>query len=201
MLANRSGEHQLIYLDIEFIADLYDAMGDSGVPTTISKTQGGNTGINVGFVNAGMQATETRQYRLTTKAMYRDLESQLEQFPTLKERPSNSSQLFWLNGVLKTRTVQSTRRLRGEITGQEEGRFFAIESSSANFALLASPSYFAYNYASILGHTSMIRSEFTLEVRCLIKPVSENKRELRAVKTDFIGSPLVMLEKPSAFSS
>jgi len=74
-----------------------------------------------------------------------------------------------------------------------------VEGAATSFVLLASPSYFAYNYASILDQFHMIRSEFVLEVRCLIKPISEHKRDLRALSVDFIGSPLIILEKPTAF--
>ena len=200
MLERRSSEYQLIYLDIEFIADLYDTTGDLGVPTTISKTQGGGGGVNIGFVNAGIQATETRQYRLTTKAMYRDLRNQLEQYPALEQRPADNSQLLWLDGRLEARTVRNISRGGGEITGQEIGKFFSLEGSSTSFVLLASSSYFSYNYASILNQSSSIRSEFALEVRCLIKPISETKQDLKAIGINFIGSPLVMLEKPMAFS-
>lgn len=200
MFEERSDGYQLIYLDVEFIADLYDATGDLGVPTTISKTQGSGGGVNIGFVNAGIQATETRQYKLTTKAMYRDLQYQLEQYSTLEQHPVDNSQLFWLDGRLEARTITSTTRRGSEVTGQETGKYFSLEGGSTSFVLLASPSYFSYNYASILDQFSGIRSEFALEVRCLIKPISETKRDLRAIAVDFIGSPLVMLEKPTEFS-
>ncbi len=200
MLERRSSEYELIYLDIEFIADLYDTTGDLGVPTTISKTQGSGGGVNIGFVNAGIQATETRQYKLTTRAMYRDLQHQLEQYPALEQRPADNSQLFWLDGRLEARTIRSTSRRGNEITGQEIGKYFSLKGSSVSFVLLASSSYFSYNYASILDQFSSIRSEFALEVRCLIKPISETKQDLKAIGINFIGSPLVMLEKPTGFS-
>jgi hypothetical protein len=199
--------HQLIYLDIGFITDFYEATQNSEVPTTISRTKGGSGGINANFFGIGAnvsgEVSETREFTVSTTSMYKQLHEKLLQYSTLEKRPNNNSQLFWLNGILRVRTVVSHTRQNNQIIHTSEGRYFYITSDIIDTVLLTSTHYFVFNYSPIIEQLPAMQDDFAIEVRCLLKLISENsnyKENGGRKEGEFLGTPLVILEKPTQFS-
>ena len=62
-----------------------------------------------------------------------------------------------------------------QIIHTDVGKFFFINGSIIDSALITSPNYFTINYSPILDFIPQMQKEFELNIRCLLKLASENK--------------------------
>ena len=107
MASTLSNDEELIYLDIDFISNLYEQQSKDGIATSISKTQGRQGNLSAGFAGVTAQTIETKQFKISTLSMYKKLQSTLSSYPQLSSKPSNNSQIFWMNGILRVKTLRS----------------------------------------------------------------------------------------------
>lgn len=196
-----NNSEQLIYLDIDYISSLYESVKKEAIVTAISKTQGGRASVGLGIANAGVQATETKQFKVSTLSMFNELKKSLNKYPFLETKPKDNSQLFWIEGELRANTVRSNTTQNNQIIHTDEGRFFFIRGEIIDVALVTSSHYFTINYSPIINFIPQMQKEFFVKVKCLLKLVSENKQYSGALQGEFLAVPLIMLEIPTTFDT
>lgn len=65
--------HQTIYLDKEFISELYEETTGNSPEVNITKSEGMKVGANVPIFSAKVSSTETKSYKVSTSKMLSEL--------------------------------------------------------------------------------------------------------------------------------
>lgn len=60
---------RLVYMDIGYMADLFEVVTGESPKTQISKNQGGKAGTNIPFFSAEVSAQETRSFTVSSFQM------------------------------------------------------------------------------------------------------------------------------------
>jgi hypothetical protein len=188
-MKHRTLLERLVFLDREFIASAYEAIRGEAPATQITKSEGMNAGATLLFT-AGLSASETKTFAVSTVGMLSSLMEELTFYPALQNPPiadAAPSRLGWVEGELTlVKTVLKDQD--GEQKGSETA--FAIGTSTGlRLLLITSPQYFVSGIAALLGLNEVVLEHVSFPVRALVRvlPAADSFKHWVAV-------PLVIYE-------
>lgn len=137
---------KLIYLDRDYIADLYEVTTGESPGTTITKNQSKRAGAAIPIFSAEVSAQEARSYAVSTLEMLAQTWGRLNAEPDIdsgKFESSMTSQYGWFEGVLSVYQAKASTRRGGatQITTESE-HFHIRQSPTSALSLITTPEYF-----------------------------------------------------------
>ena len=74
--------HDLIYLDVEFVALRYEEITGDAPSSQFTKTEGMKAGLKIPVLSAGVHTQETRSYQLSSLGMLKKIWGDLSKYPS-----------------------------------------------------------------------------------------------------------------------
>ncbi|MDV2960218.1 hypothetical protein RU080_00460 [Shewanella algae] len=203
--------HQLIYLDKEFISDLYEESTGKSPSVNITKAEGANAGIKAMFLSAGVSSTESKTYTISTSKMLTELKSELAAYDELDYKIDKqlafNSKYFWVKGSMSVQKTTVTRQKQNvkidssgmkkenvgepEIKGEE--KYFSIKDNNENtFPLIATSEYFTSSLLDLINLTGTVVEAINFEVDALIRVLPA-----RTSFNGWVAIPLIIRESGS----
>lgn len=189
---------QLIYLDRDFIADLYEVTTGVSPSTSITKNQGMKTGISIPIFSADVSAQETRSYKISSFAMLSKTLDSLNLEPDIdaeKLEPGMRSRYGWYEGELSVYLSKSSVVRSGgaeEITAESE-HFNIRQSPTSALSLITTPEYFQSGLGALVKLQKTVLKEMSIPVRAYVRVMAAQDHFKH-----WIAVPLVLLERDSA---
>ena len=187
----------LIYLDRDFVADLYEVTTGRSPATTITKNQGKKAGAGVSFFSAEVSAQETRTYKVSTLEMlsqlWKKLETESEIDPTTFV-PGMKSKYGWFEGELSVFQAKSSVQRSGaqaEVTGKSE-HFHIRQSPTSAISLITTPEYFSSGLGTLVKLQETVLKEMSIPVRAFVRVVAAHDHFKQ-----WVAIPIVLLERES----
>lgn len=203
--------HQTIYLDKEFISDLYEEITGESPSVNITKAEGAKAGIKAIFVSAGVSSTESKSYTISTSKMLIDLKSELKKYDELDYKIDKqlafNSKYFWVKGSMSvqkttvTRQKQNVKLDSGGMSSENEGEpeikgeesYFSINDNNGNtFPLIASSEYFTSSLIDLIALTGTVVEAVNFKVEALIRVLPA-----RTSFNGWVAIPLIIRESGS----
>lgn len=194
----RTGFHKsLIYLDREYIADLYEVKTNQSPDTTITTSQSKKAGAAIPVFSAEVSAQETRSFKLSTLGMLDYAWESLNAEPDLdssKFAPKMHSQYGWFNGELTVYKVNSSlQRSDGTKEVLAESEHFQIrQSPTSSLSLITTPEYFLSGIGTMVKLQKTVLKEMSIPVRAFVRVFAAQDH-----MKQWVALPLVMLERES----
>jgi len=184
----------LIYLDRDFIADLYEVTFGESPSTTITKNQGGKAGASFSLFSAEVSAQETRSYKASTFKMLTQTWDVLSSEPTIDQESFASgmkSRYGWFVGKLSVFQANSlVQRSDGTHDVLAESEHFRIwQSSTVALSLITTPEYFSSGLGALVKLQKTVLKETSIPVRAYVRVVAAHDHV-----NQWIAIPLVLLE-------
>jgi hypothetical protein len=92
----------LLYLDLDFLADKYEEVTGIAPKTVISKNEGLDAQAGISFLKSGIHSQVTRQFTTSSQAMLKAIGSSLKDYPTHQANldPGQKPINVWVDGKL-----------------------------------------------------------------------------------------------------
>lgn len=187
----------LIYLDRDFIADLYEVTTGKSPATTITKNQGKKAGAGISVFSAEVSAQETRSFKVSTFEMlshtWKKLESESIIDPAIFAS-GMKSRYGWFEGELTVFKAKSSVQKSGkppEVTAESE-HFLIRQSPTAALSLITTPEYFSSGLGTLVKLQETVLKEMSIPVRALVRVLAAHGHFKQ-----WIAIPLVLLERES----
>ena len=182
----------VIYLDTSFIVEMYEQVTKQPVPVRITKSENVSAGLSAGFVSGGAATTETKEFPVNTREMYKRVKKAIEKFPAVDIRATENEELpecFWTEGVFGASASQTTRG--NEILHRESYfRLYSdIKEHKRSLVLVTNDVYLATGYDQVQKHLAGSCQGFGIAVRGLFRFLAHDIMDAP------ICAPLVMYKK------
>lgn len=184
----------LLYLDRDFIADLYEVTAKESPSTTITKNQGKKAGASIPIFSAEVSAQETRSYKISTLEMLSYTWDELNSEPTIDPgcfAPGMKSLYGWFVGELSVFQAKSSVHRSGsadEVLAESE-HFHIRQSPSVALSLITTPEYFSSGLGTLVKLQKTVLEEMSIPVRAYVRVVAAHDHFKQ-----WIAVPLVLLE-------
>jgi hypothetical protein len=129
----------LLYLDLDFLADKYEEVTGTAPKTVISKNEGMDAQAGISFLKSGLHSQVTRQFTSSSQTMLNAVTKKLGEYPDYKAsfdpgfKPLNA----WIKGRL---TIGQWGKEKNSKTALNV--FFEVKAGDVSFALLPKNEYF-----------------------------------------------------------
>ena len=157
---------ELLYLDLDFIADKYEEITGTAPRTVISKNEGMDAQIGISFLKSGLHSQVTKQFTSSSQAMLKSVAESLESYPKhacsfeLGQKPINA----WVEGRL---TIGQWGEDKNSDTALNV--FFEIKSGNHRYSLLPKNEYFLANIEALEIISPALQRWIQIPVRMLCK--------------------------------
>ena len=161
----------IIYLDASFITDAYEIFTGSPVPIRIVKSENLSGGFSAGIFSAGAAAQETKEFPITARAMYEEMRSDMEEFPSIELANTEAKDLpdyFWTSGIFAIGATEVTRS-QEVIHRDAYFRLYDRREEKKGVYMLTSDTYFTTGYDQVLRHVYGATQGFDITVKALVK--------------------------------
>ena len=204
----RSLLESLIYLDRDFVAGAFEALKGHAPLTQITKNEGMSAGAKVPFFSAGLSASETRSFSVSTFGMLVQLLPEFEKYPEHSVPPvgkTEPSRIGWIEGELSVFKVvvrqDSNEHDQIGVPGsgprpycdpeKESETYFAIRTAQGRLkiALITTPDYFSSGVGSLLKLYETVLEAVSIPVRALVRVY-----DATTTFKEWVGVPLVVYE-------
>ncbi len=187
----------LIYLDREYIADLYEVATGQSPDTTITSSQGKKAGAAIPVFSAEVSALETRSFKLSTLGMLAHAWDSLSAERELNSNnfaPEMRSKYGWFNGELTVYKVKSSvHRTDGSKDVLAESEHFQIrQSPTSSLSLITTPEYFLSGLGTLVKLQETVLKKMSIPVRAFVRVFAAQDH-----MKQWVAVPLVMLERES----
>ena len=185
----------LIYLDRDFIADLYEVTLGESPSTTITKNQGKKAGASIPIFSAEVSAQETRSYKVSTFEMLSQTWNALNSEPTIdltNFAPGMKSLYGWYDGELSVFQAKSSVQRSGkpdEVTAESE-HFHVRQLQKSALSLITTPEYFSSGLGTLVKLQKTVLEEMSIPVRAYVRAVAAHDHFKQ-----WIAIPLIVLER------
>jgi len=197
----------LVYLDRDFVAAAYEALKGHAPLTQVTRNEGKNAGATIPFFTAGLSATETRTFTVSTFGMLTELLPEFEKYPLLAAPPlpaKSASRIGWIAGelsvfkvVVKERSKQHDQLTRVSSVGTYDPvkgseTYFAVRSAGGTLklALITTPDYFTSGLGALLRLYETVLEQVSIPVRALVRVYGATSSF-----QEWIGVPLLIHER------
>lgn len=187
----------LIYLDREYISDLFEVATGQSPDTTITKNQGKKAGAVIPVFSAEVSAQETRSFKVSTLGMLAIGWDKLSVEPELdssKFSPGMKSVYGWFSGELTVYQAKSSVQRSGgakEVLAESE-HFHIRQSPTSALSLITTPEYFLSGLGTLVKLQKTVLKEMSIPVRAYVRVMAAQDHFKQ-----WIAIPLVMLERES----
>jgi hypothetical protein len=193
--AMRADLHRrLIYLDKDYIADLYEVATGKSPGTTITKNQGKMAGATIPVFSAEISAQEVRSYTVSTLEMLIQTWDKLNAEPVIdstKFMPGMSSKYGWFEGEFTVYQAKSSTHSGGKVQEKTESEHFQIrQSPTSQLSLITTPEYFFSGIGTFVRLQKTVLKEMSIPIRAYVRVVAAND-----YFNQWIAIPLVLLEQ------
>lgn len=156
----------LLYLDLDFLADKHEEITGDAPKTIISKNEGMDAQAGISFLKSGLHSQVTRQFTTSSQTMLKVVQPSLEGYavhdPNLEpgQKPINA----WITGRL-------TIGQWGEDKNSESALniFFEIKSGEYRYTLLPKNEYFLASIETLEIISPALQRWIQIPVRMLCK--------------------------------
>lgn len=187
---------KLVYLDVAYVADMYEAKTGESPRTVISRSEGKKAAASAYVFSADVSAQETRSYSLSSISMLESLFDLLDREQTLNSdqfSPGMPSVYGWVEGELTVFEARSS--VRSNETGQEkttaEDQLYQIRLKGApGYALITTPEYFFSGYGAFVKLQKTVLNMMSIPVRAYMRVTAA-----KSYDGQWIGIPLVIIER------
>jgi hypothetical protein len=205
---SRSLLESLVYLDRDFIAAAFEALKGHAPLTQITKNEGMNAGAKVPFFTAGLSATETKSFSVSTFGMLIDLLPELQNYPKHTTTPvgaTEPSRIGWIHGQLSIFKVvvresgkehnqiktPRTSKISHHRLEKSSETYFAIHTpdSCLKIALITTPDYFSSGVGSLINLYETVLDKVSIPVKALVRVY-----DATSSFQEWVGVPLVVYE-------
>lgn len=187
----------LIYLDREYIADLYEVATEQSPDTTITKSEGKKAGAAIPVFSAEVSAQETGSFKISTLGMLTHAWKELSAAPELDSSRfavEMRSQYGWFSGELTVYQAKSSLpRSSGanEVLAESE-HFHIRQSSTSALSLITTPEYFLSGLGTLVKLQKTVLKQMSIPVRAYVRVMAAQDHFKQ-----WIAIPLVILERES----
>ena len=186
----------LVYMDIGYMADLFEVVNGESPKTIISKNQGGKAGTAIPFFSAEVSAQETRSFTVSSFGMIEKLLPVLDKENFLDPtsfRAEMPSQFGWITGELTVFKMRSTSR--DSKTGEDkllasEALFQIRPKPGVDYALITTPEYFSTGFGTFVKLQDTLLKEMSIPVRAYVRVAAA-----RGHMDQWVAMPLLILER------
>lgn len=157
---------ELLYLDLDFLGDKYEEETGTAPKTLISKNEGMDAQASIPFVKSGLHSQITKQYTISSQAMFNKLAKSLEKYPThdMSLEPGTKPTNVWVNGSL---TIGQWGNDKNSETALNV--FFEIRTNNIKYTLLPNKAYFIANIEALEIISPALRRWIQIPVRMLCR--------------------------------
>lgn len=176
----------LIYLDTEFIVELYESVKGITVPVRVVKKANVTGGFSAVFANAGATMEEEKEFPIPSKKMYYELLKELNEFPLIdleKVKNDEIPELFWIDGVFGGSHSSVGPDSKADVFLYQN----AIGKPTRTMPLLTNDAYFVSGYDQIAKYGWALTCGFGIQARILNRLLCADKRQP-------IAAPMVILK-------
>lgn len=187
----------LIYLDREYIADLYEVSTGQSPDTTITKNQSKKAGAAIPIFSAEVSAQETRSFKVSTLGMLAHTWEALIAEPDLDSSsfaPEMISQYGWFSGELTVYQAKSSVQQSGgtkEVLAESE-HFQIRRSPTSSLSLITTPEYFLSGLGTLVKLQKTVLKEMSIPARAFVRVMAAQDH-----MKQWIAVPLLILERKS----
>ena len=162
----RVNYEDVLYLDLDFLSDIYEAKTDIAPRTVISRKEGMNAEAGIPFLKSGLNSELTKQFTASGQTMLKEvakpLEKYLEHSPNFQ--PGKKPATVWVQGAL---TVG--RWGEQENTEKSLNIFFEVKASEIRYSLLPKNQYFLSSLEALEIISPALQRFIQIPVRMLCK--------------------------------
>lgn len=157
---------ELLYLDLDFLADKFEESTGTAPKTVISKNEGIEAQAGISFLKSGLHSQVTRQFTTSAQTMLKSIAGDLEIYPAhtpsfeAGQKPTNA----WVKGSL---TIG--RWSKDETTEQTQNVFFEVIAGSHRYSLLPKNEYFLSNIETLEIISPALQRWIQIPVRMFCK--------------------------------
>ncbi len=158
---------ELLYLDLDFLADKYEEITGTAPKTVISKNEGmdAQAGIPL-FLKSGLHSQVTKQFTSSNQTMLKTVTLSLKNFPEHipNLKPGQKPMIAWIKGSL-------TIGQWGDEENSETALnvFFEVTSRDHRYSLLSKNEYFLANIDALEIISPALQRYIQIPVRMLCK--------------------------------
>ncbi|EPF1451474.1 hypothetical protein [Pseudomonas aeruginosa] len=156
----------LLYLDLDFLADKHEEATGTAPKTIVSKNEGMDAQAGISFLKSGLHSQVTRQFTISSQAMLKVVKSTLEGYATHDPNlePGQKPINVWVNGRL-------TIGQWGEDKNSESALniFFEVKSGDYRYTLLPKNEYFLASIETLEIISPPLQRWIQIPVRMLCK--------------------------------
>ena len=157
----------ILYMDIDFLADKYEKVTGISPHTVISRNEGMNASIGIPFLKSGLNSQVTKQYKVSNQVMLKAIEKGINNYNL---NPSDIIDKYfkpiniWIEGELSIGSW-------GEEGISEKGinRFYEVKVDEITYSLLPKQEYFAANLEILEIISPALQRYINIPVRLLGK--------------------------------
>lgn len=188
---------KLVYLDVAYVADIYEASTGEPPRTVISRSEGKKAVASAYVFSADISAQETRSYSLSSVSMLQTLLNSLRREQLLDPDiffPGMPSAYGWVEGELTVFETRSTVRSNetGQMTTTAEDQLYQIRlQSGKGYALITTPEYFSSGFGNFVKLQKTVLKEMSIPVTAYIRVTAS-----KSYDEQWISIPLVIFERP-----
>jgi len=185
----------LIYLDRDYIADLYEVATAVSPDTTITKNQSKKAGAAIPVFSAEVSAQETRTYKVSTLGMLAQVWDRLvtqSDLDPMTFASGMASQYGWFDGELSVFQAKSSVMRAGgknEVTAESE-HFHIRQSPTSALSLITTPEYFLSGLGTLVKLQKTVLKEVSIPVRAYVRVMAAHDHFKQ-----FTAIPLVLVER------
>jgi hypothetical protein len=188
-------QKSLIYLDREYIADLYEVATGQSPETTITSSQGKKAGASIPVFSAEVSAQETRSFKISTLGMLAHAWDSFNAEPDVDFSNFSlemRSQYGWCNGELSVYKVKtSVSRSDGTSDVLAESEHFQIrQSPESSLSLITTPEYFVSGLGTLVKLQKTVLKKMSIPVRAFVRVFAAQDHAKQ-----WVAVPLVILER------
>jgi hypothetical protein len=199
--------NRLLYLDRDFITGAYEAITGKAPVSQITKNEGMKANAQIPLFSAGISATESRSFNVSTLGMLNELLPKLQEFGQLNPNEFDlglPSKTGWVDGLLRIFRVdvkQQGKNLKEAVpessnivsfyeTIKASETYFAIRNKSGlKVALVTTPSYFVSGLDALIRLNGTVVEEVEIPVKALIRVFAA-----QSSFNEWLATPFIILE-------
>ncbi|QMV72420.1 hypothetical protein HS961_05990 [Comamonas piscis] len=136
----------VLYLDLEFLSDIYESKTGIASRTVISRKEGINAEAGISFLKSGLNSEVTKQYTASAQGMFKEVAKLLDKYSEHSPdfQPGTKPTTLWVQGAF-------TIGRWGEQENSERSLnvFFEVKAGEISYSLLPKNQYFLSNLEAL----------------------------------------------------
>ena len=156
----------LLYIDLDFLADKHEEITGIAPKTVISKNEGMDAQVGISFLKSGLHSQVTKQFTASSQAMLKAVSASLEKYsPHIHNLETGSKPVNgWITGKLGIGQWGENKN-----SDRELNVFFEVKSGGYRYTLLPKNEYFLASIEALEMISPALQRFIKIPVRMLCK--------------------------------